>query len=75
MEETPPKVRRNPCGNEKQGMGANCFSCQYFHITHDPRFPYGCRAAGFKSRLLPSIEICASSGIDCLLFAVKEKIR
>ena len=44
-------------------------------ITHDPSFPYGCRAAGFKSRLLPSIEVYVSSGMDCLMFAEKDKTR
>ncbi|MDA8124409.1 MAG: uracil-DNA glycosylase [Deltaproteobacteria bacterium] len=42
-------------------------------MTYDPRFPYGCRAAGFKSRLLPSREMAASSGIACQCFALKKR--
>jgi hypothetical protein len=51
----------------------NCFSCQNFYITHDPSFPYGCRAAGFKSRWMPSREVYTSSGMGCQLFIGKEK--
>ncbi|MBE0559026.1 MAG: uracil-DNA glycosylase [Proteobacteria bacterium] len=45
----------------------------YFYITYDPQFPYGCRAARFKSRRLPAKEMSASSGMDCQFFAGKEK--
>jgi hypothetical protein len=62
-------------GQEKQGTEINCFSCQHFYITYDKSFPYGCRAAGFKSRLLPSKEMYVNSGMDCLLFAEKDKTR
>jgi hypothetical protein len=62
-------------GPKKQGTEINCFSCQHFYITHDPSFPYGCRSAGFKSRLLPSIEVSVSSGMDCLMFDIKDKTR
>ncbi|HPI93915.1 MAG TPA: uracil-DNA glycosylase [Deltaproteobacteria bacterium] len=50
----------------------NCFSCRHFYITYDRRFPYGCRAAGFKSRLMPSREMHVHSGMECLLFREKE---
>jgi hypothetical protein len=53
----------------------DCFSCRHFYITYEPPFPYGCRAAGFKSRRTPSQEMFASSGIDCQFFAKKEKRR
>ncbi len=64
-----------PVGSRKQGTEINCFSCQHFTITYDPQFPYGCRAACFKSRLMPSKEMSASSGMDCQFFAGKEKNR
>lgn len=51
----------------------NCFSCRHFYITYDPRFPYGCRAAGFKSRGMPSREMMANSQMACQFFAVKGK--
>jgi hypothetical protein len=62
-------------GQKKQGADINCFSCQHFYITYDPGFPYGCRAPGFKSRLLPSKEMYANSGMDCQLFIEKDKTR
>jgi len=51
----------------------NCFKCKHFYITWDKRFPYGCRAFGFKSKLLPSIEVFKASGQKCLQFTPKEK--
>jgi len=60
---------------DKQGNEINCFSCQHFYITYDPTFPYGCRTIGFKSYLLPSKEVYVNSGMDCLLFADKDKTR
>jgi len=60
---------------EKRETKINCFSCQHFYITYDQSFPYGCRAAGFKSRVLPSKEMYVNSGIDCLLLAKKDKTR
>jgi len=62
-------------GQKKQGTQIDCFSCQHFYITYDPSFPYGCRAAGFKSRRLPAKEVHASSGMACLLFAEKDRTR
>ncbi len=51
----------------------NCYKCKYFYITWDKNFPYGCKAFGFKSRLIPSIEVKKASGKECLSF--KEKRR
>ena len=56
-----------------QHKARNCSACIYFYITYDLHFPYGCRGAGFKSRLLPSLEMYANSGVQCQLF--KEKAR
>jgi len=53
---------------KKQPSEINCFNCHYFYITYDRNFPYGCRAVGFKFRLMPSKEMYVNSGIDCLLF-------
>jgi len=41
-------------GEQSQRTESNCFSCCHFYITYETQFPYGCRNAGFKSRLLPS---------------------
>ncbi|HIE58809.1 MAG TPA: uracil-DNA glycosylase [Persephonella sp.] len=50
----------------------NCFKCKYFYITWDKKFPYGCKAFGFKSRLLPSIEVYKASKKKCLYFTKKD---
>ncbi|HEY9101920.1 hypothetical protein [Chitinimonas sp.] len=46
----------------------NCMRCLHHYVTWDTRFPYGCRALGFKSLRLPSQEVFASSGQHCLHF-------
>ncbi|HBL24486.1 MAG TPA: uracil-DNA glycosylase [Deltaproteobacteria bacterium] len=60
-------------GRQGQGTTPGCFSCIHFHITHDKGFPYGCKAMGFKSRLIPSREVLLSSGIECQMFAPKKR--
>jgi hypothetical protein len=69
--------KERPSGKrqERQETEINCFSCSRFYITYDIDFPYGCRAAGFKSRLMPSKEMYIISGIECQLFTEKEKLR
>ncbi|MDR1890538.1 MAG: hypothetical protein LBQ81_14420 [Zoogloeaceae bacterium] len=49
----------------------DCRECQHYYITHDARFPYGCRAMNFKSRRLPVQEVLAASGARCFLFQTK----
>ncbi len=44
----------------------DCFACKHFYITWDRRFPYGCRALGFKSRGMPSAEVFNASAQECL---------
>ncbi|NPA16769.1 MAG: uracil-DNA glycosylase [Aquificae bacterium] len=51
----------------------NCYKCEYFYITWDKNFPYGCKSFGFKSRLLPSVEVKKASGRECLSFKPKQK--
>lgn len=48
-----------------------CRHCAHYYITHDPRFPYGCRALGFKSRIEPCREVLAASGEPCAYFERK----
>lgn len=48
-----------------------CRACVHHYITHDPGFPYGCRAMRFKSRRMPSLEVKKASGQPCLRFAPK----
>ena len=53
----------------------NCFSCENFYITYEAKFPYGCRAMGFKSVRMPSIDVFANSEMDCNLFTLKERMK
>lgn len=57
----------------KQETEVNCFSCTHFFITHEPDFPYGCRAVGFKSRPLPAHVMYVNSGMACQLFEKKHE--
>lgn len=51
----------------------NCRRCAYYYITWEPAHPYGCKAMGFKGRVLPSITVLQSTGNHCILF--KEKFK
>ena len=50
-----------------------CTKCQYYYITWDKVFPYGCRAMGFKSHKTPAAVVRESSGQECLAYAEKTK--
>jgi len=50
----------------------NCLKCRHFYVTWDPQFPRGCRAFGFKTRLLPSQTVLSSSGQPCMNFEPKD---
>ncbi|WP_416560842.1 hypothetical protein ACHEXL_04580 [Limnohabitans sp. yimb22184] len=50
----------------------NCWQCRHFAITHLPAAPYACRAMGFQSRLLPSMEVLRVDGQFCLVFHAKD---
>jgi hypothetical protein len=50
---------------------ANCHACRHYLVTWDQRFPYGCRAHGFKSKKSPALEVYEASGFPCQLFLPK----
>ena len=56
---------------EKDKNPITCWNCRHFKISWDKNFPYECARLGFKSRVLPSIEVLRSDGRDCLAFAQK----
>jgi hypothetical protein len=45
-----------------------CRSCVHHYVTWEPAFPHGCRALGFKSKVLPSLAVFQSSGLECQAF-------
>jgi hypothetical protein len=53
----------------------DCHKCRHYYVTWEKEHPHGCRAIGFKSIRLPSIEVKASSGKDCLYFQLKRIFR
>ena len=57
--------------NDAARQKASCWDCEYFAVTWDKNFPYSCGSMGFKSRVLPCIEVRGSSQQDCLAFRNK----
>ncbi len=57
--------------NEPPPERPNCMACLHFYVTHEPAFPYGCKAMGFKSAQYPAVTVFASSGMHCQLFIRK----
>lgn len=51
--------------------GPNCWRCQYFGISYDPKLPYLCRLMGFKTKMLPAIEVLRADGQVCQGFSPK----
>lgn len=51
----------------------SCAKCAHYFITHDPRFPYGCRAMGFKSQHSPQDEIVAATGARCVSYDPRQR--
>lgn len=49
----------------------DCMKCKHFFVTWDPNMPRGCRAFGFKTRSLPSVEVLSSSGQPCMSYERK----
>ncbi|AXI01061.1 uracil-DNA glycosylase [Sporosarcina sp. PTS2304] len=56
-------------------MAVNCFECIYFFTTWEPQNPRGCKAYGFKTKMLPSVVVKQSSGMECMKFEPKKGVR
>lgn len=56
---------------EKQA-GQGCLNCAHYYITWDKKFPFGCKAMGFKSKAAPHRLTREISGISCLSFVAKK---
>jgi hypothetical protein len=39
-----------------------CLDCRHYHISHDVRFPYACRALKIKSKRQPCLDVLEASG-------------
>ena len=42
-----------------------CHGCSYFFITHRKQRPWGCKKFGFISKILPSLEVSMTTGMEC----------
>ena len=42
-----------------------CHGCKYFFITHRIKRPWGCKKFGFISKILPSLEVSMTTGMEC----------
>ena len=51
----------------------SCQKCKYYYVTWDKNSPHGCKAYGFKSKMLPSIVVKRSSTKECMLYIKKVK--
>jgi hypothetical protein len=51
--------------------GPNCWDCRFLVITWDVRMPYGCKLMGFRSKVIPSIEVLRTDGRYCSGFSAK----
>jgi hypothetical protein len=60
-----------PILNEVGASRPDCWKCIYFKVSWDPTKPYACRMMGFKSRMLPSIEVRLADGNECRGFQSK----
>ncbi|RXK14358.1 uracil-DNA glycosylase [Halarcobacter mediterraneus] len=49
-----------------------CQKCKFYFVTWQPAKPHGCKAYGFKSKMLPSIVVKNSSGFPCSFFQFKK---
>ncbi len=50
----------------------NCKRCVYYYVTWESVHPHGCKAFGFKSKIIPSQEVKNSSGKECAMYEVKK---
>ncbi|MCX6073700.1 MAG: uracil-DNA glycosylase [Campylobacterales bacterium] len=49
-----------------------CQKCHYYFVTWEAHQPHGCKAYGFKSKVLPSQVVLSSSGKPCTFFDPKK---
>ena len=58
--------------NKKVGTLINCLFCNHFYLTGKAKAPYGCRAHGFTTFRMPSVDVFGASGEDCALLIRRE---
>jgi hypothetical protein len=49
----------------------NCWRCRFFAVSWDPKCPYACQLMGFKSKILPCLEVIRADGLPCMGYQAK----
>ncbi|HBM36259.1 MULTISPECIES: uracil-DNA glycosylase [unclassified Sulfuricurvum] len=52
----------------------NCHRCIYYFVTWEAHQPHGCKAYGFKAKMIPSMVVQNSSGAPCSYFTPKTPV-
>ena len=60
--------------DEVRNKKPNCWNCRYFAISWHPSMPYACQLMGFKSKVLPCLEVEAVDNRPCQGFMVKPSL-
>jgi len=50
----------------------NCKRCVHYYVTWQAQHPHGCKAFGFKSKIIPSMQVLKDSGKACSVFEEKK---
>jgi hypothetical protein len=53
----------------------NCLQCSHFRVTWDPAYPRSCAVFDIKTRLMPSAEVFAATGLHCPSFDRKPNLK
>lgn len=51
----------------------NCMKCKFFFITWEKQNPYACKIFGFKGRMMPSVQVRLTTGVECPSFELKNR--
>lgn len=54
-----------------QNTAPNCWQCRHFKVSHLPATPYACGLMGFRTNILPCIEVLRADGKPCRGFMAK----
>ena len=52
----------------------NCKRCVHYYVTWQAQHPHGCKAFGFKSKIIPSMQVMKDSGKACGMFEEKNHL-
>jgi hypothetical protein len=69
-----PAMTSAPTPTAAPQRGPNCWNCRFFGVSHIPATPYICRAMGFQTKVLPSLEVLRTDGQFCRSFEAKASV-